>query len=214
MPRLELTAELDAYMEGLIAPRDAVLARMEREAESEGIPAVGPQEGALLGLLAGLARPRRMLELGTAIGYSGIWLLRGAPDARLVTLEADPVRAGRARANFADAGFGERVEVVEAEAVGWLEKNGDGVDLVFQDLLNSFPSEAAVERSFQLSLGRLQPGGLLIADNALRFGQVVRPDNQQARNVVRWNRLVADSPRLEGLVIPLRDGVDVARVLA
>jgi caffeoyl-CoA O-methyltransferase len=214
MPRLELTAELESYMEGLIRPRDPVLARMEREAESEGIPAVGPQEGMLLSLLAGLARPQRMLELGTAIGYSGIWLLGGAPGARLVTLEADSVRAGRARANFQEAGVGERVELVESEAIGWLEKNGGAVDLVFHDLLNSFPSEVVVERSFELCLERLQPGGLLIADNALRFGQVVRPDNQQARNVVRWNRLVADSSRLEGLVIPLRDGVNVARVHA
>jgi caffeoyl-CoA O-methyltransferase len=68
------------------------------------------------------------------------------------------------------------------------------------------------QRAFELCLERLEGGGLLMADNALRQGEVVRAKNQQARNVAHYNELVAKHPRLESVVIPIRDGVSVARV--
>lgn len=207
-----LTPELEDYLESLLAPRDEVLARMEREYESNNVPAVGPFVGALLLLLARTAGARRMLELGTATGYSGTWLLRSSPAARLVSLELDPARAAEARRNLEAAGVGDRAEVVERDALEYMRGSQDRYDLVFNDLLNSFPSEAATRDAFGLALGRLEPGGLLIADNALRRGEVLRPEGRQARNVVRYNRLVAESPRLDSIVIPLRDGVSVARV--
>jgi predicted O-methyltransferase YrrM len=77
MRTVEVTDALQSYMNSLIRPRDAVLARMEEEARVEGIPIVEVHEGALLSLLVRIARGKRVLELGTATGYSGIWLLRG-----------------------------------------------------------------------------------------------------------------------------------------
>jgi predicted O-methyltransferase YrrM len=207
-----LTPPLEDYMESLLPKRDAVLTRMEREYESNNVPAVGPFVGALLLLLARTAGARRMLELGTATGYSGAWLLQSSPEARLVTLELDPARAAEARRNLADAGLAGRAEVLEQDALDYLRQGGESFDLVFNDLLNSFPSEEAVRECFRLSLERLRPGGLLIADNALRRGEVVKPQGQGARNVVLWNRLVADDPRLDCSLIPLRDGVSVARL--
>jgi len=64
----------------------------------------------------------------------------------------------------------------------------------------------------ELCIERLDPGALLMADNALRQGEVLHPDNQQARNVAHYNELVARHPRLESVVIPIRDGLSVARV--
>lgn len=207
---VQVTAALEAYLEGLIPEREPVLARLERELEADNVPAIGAQVGNLLRLLLRMSGAKTALELGTAVGYSGIWLLRGLDRGRLVTLETDPERAGRARRNFADAGVGERAEVLDEDALAYLERPGERFDCVFNDLLNSFPSEAVVERCFELSLARLRPGGLLIADNALRRGEVVRPEGRQARNVARYNRLVAESPRLDSVVIPMRDGVSVA----
>ncbi len=207
-----ITPEIEDYMESLLPGRDAALTRMEREYETNNVPAVGPFVGALLLLLARTAGARRMLELGTATGYSGAWLLQSSPEARLVTLELDPKRAAEARRNLADAGLAGRAEVVELDALDYLRRGGDPFDLVFNDLLNSFPSEAAVRECYRLSLQRLRPGGLLMADNALRRGEVLKPQGQGARNVVLWNRLVADEPRLDSALIPLRDGVSVARV--
>ena len=212
METVAITPELEAYLEGVLEPRDAVLAALEREAEAEGVPIVGPQVGTLLYLLVSLQRPRRMLELGTATGYSAIWLARGAADAALVTIERDRRRAERARRAFADAQLERQVELVEADAIDFLEAEGEPFDLTFNDLLNSFPDERAVEHAFELSLARLRPGGLLLADNALRRGEVLRPASQGSRNVVRYNELIAREPRLRGMIVPVRDGVSVARL--
>jgi len=212
MRTVEVTDALQDYLDSLVPPRDKVLARMEQEAHREGIPIVDPHEGALLQLLVRIAGGTRILELGTATGYSGIWLLRGTEGGSLTTFEVDHKRADRARANFADAGLGRQALVLEQDAVVGLPKIDQRFDACFIDLLNVFPSEEMTRRAFELCLERLEGGGLLMADNALRQGEVVRPKNQQARNVAHYNELVAKHPRLESVVIPIRDGVSVARV--
>jgi predicted O-methyltransferase YrrM len=86
-------------------------------------------------------------------------------------------------------------------------------DACFIDLLNSFRSEDVTRRVVELCIEHLDGGGLLMADNALRQGEVVNPKSQQARNVDFYNRFVAKHPRLESVVIPIRDGLSVARVM-
>jgi caffeoyl-CoA O-methyltransferase len=195
-----------------LVPRDAVLARMEEEAHRENIPIVDAHEGALLSLLVKIAGARRVLELGTATGYSGIWLLRGTHGGELTTFEVDHQRAERARANFSEAGLGKQAQVLEQDAVGGLQKLESRFDACFIDLLNSFPSEDVTRRVAELCLERLEPGALLMADNALRQGEVIKPKSQQARNVASYNQWVANHPRLDSVVIPIRDGLSVARL--
>jgi predicted O-methyltransferase YrrM len=212
MRTVEVTDELQQYLDGLVPKRDGVLARMEDEAHRENIPIVDPHEGALLYLLVKIARAKRLLELGTAIGYSGIWLLRATEGGSLTTYEVDHKRAERARANFSEAGLGQQAVVLEEDAVKALGKLQGRFDACFIDLLNSFPSEEVVRQAFEGCLAHLDAGGLLMADNALRQGEVVRPATQQARNVAHYNELVSKHPRLESVVIPIRDGLSVARV--
>jgi caffeoyl-CoA O-methyltransferase len=212
MNTVQITDELQAYLDSLLPPRDPVLARMEEEAHRENIPIVDAHEGAFLSLLVRMANARRVLELGAAIGYSGIWLLRGTFGGTLTTFETDHERALRARANFAAAGLAEKALVLEQDAVRGLEKLNARFDACFIDLLNSFPSEEVTRTVFDLCMQRLDGGGLLMADNALRQGLVAKPTNQQSRNVAFYNQLVAKDPRLESVVVPIRDGVSVARV--
>lgn len=212
MRTVDVTDELQGYLDGLVPQRDAVLARMEEEAHSENIPIVDPHEGMLLYLLVKIARGKRILELGTATGYSGIWLLRGTEGGTLTTYEMDHERAARARKNFAAAGFGERALVLEENAKDGLEQLEARFDVCFIDLLNVLRSEEVIRRVTELCLERLDSGGLLMADNALRQGQVLRPDNQQAKNVAFYNEFVSKHPRLESVVVPIRDGLSVARV--
>ena len=212
MRTVEVTDELQAYLDGLVPKRDQVLARMEEEAHRENIPIVDPHEGMLLYLLVKIAGAKRVLELGSATGYSGIWLLRGTDGGSLTTFEVDHKRAERARANFSDAGLGKQALVLEQDAVAGLEKVDQRFDACFIDLLNGFPSEDVTRRALELCLQRLEGGALLMADNALRQGEVARPKNQQARNVAHYNELVAKHPRLESVVIPIRDGLSLARV--
>ena len=212
MRTVEVTDELQAYLDGLLPPRDRVLARMEAEAHSENIPIVDAHEGALLYLLVKIAGAKRVLELGTATGYSGIWLLRGTAGGALTTFEVDHKRAERARANFSEAGLGQQALVLEEDAVGGLQKLEARFDACFIDLLNAFPSEDVTLRVAELCVDRLDEGALLMADNALRQGEVVKPNTQQARNVAAYNEWVSKHPRLESVVIPIRDGLSVARV--
>jgi caffeoyl-CoA O-methyltransferase len=212
MRTVEITDELQAYLDGLVPKRDRVLARMEEEAHRENIPIVDTHEGMVLYLLVKIAGAKRVLELGTATGYSGIWLLRGTTGGSLTTFEVDHKRAERARANFSDAGLGKQALVLEQDAVVGLPKLDERFDACFIDLLNVFPSEEMTQRAFELCVERLDPGALLMADNALRQGEVVNPKNQQARNVAHYNELVAKHPRLESVVIAIRDGLSVARV--
>jgi caffeoyl-CoA O-methyltransferase len=212
MRTVEVTDDLQAYLDKLVPKRDKVLARMEEEAHRESIPIVDAHEGQVLYLLVKIARAKRILELGTATGYSGIWLLRGTDGGTLTTYEMDHERAVRARKNFQEAGFGERALVLEENAVDGVARLDQRFDVCFIDLLNSFRSEDITRRAFDLCMERLEPGGLLMADNALRQGEVVHPSNQQARNVAFYNDLVEKHPRLESVVIPVRDGLSVARV--
>jgi caffeoyl-CoA O-methyltransferase len=212
MNPVQVTEALESYMFGLLPDRDKVLARMEAEADREGIPIVGAHEGALLGLLVRTAGAKRLLELGTATGYSGIWLLRGTDGGTLTTFEVDHKRAERARANFSAAGVGKQTMVLEEDAVGGLEKLEGHFDACFIDLLNSFPSEDVTRRVVELCIERLEPGALLMTDNALRQGEVLAPRTQQARNVAFYNQLVAKHTRLDSVIIPIRDGLSVARV--
>jgi predicted O-methyltransferase YrrM len=212
MRRVESTDELQEYMDGLLPPRDPVLARMEEEAHRENIPIVDPHEGALLYMLVKTAGAKRILELGTATGYSGIWMLRGTSGGTLTTFEMDHARAERARANFTDAGLGTQALVLEENAVSGLENLDGRFDACFIDLINSFRSEEVTRHVLELCLERLDPGALLMTDNALQQGQVIRPSGQNNRNAVYYNELVSKHPRLESVVIPIRDGLSVARV--
>ncbi|HZU17547.1 MAG TPA: O-methyltransferase [Candidatus Dormibacteraeota bacterium] len=210
LPGVVVTPRLETYMESLLPAREPVLARLEEEMAESSVPGVGPAVGQLLRLVTRAARCRDAIELGTAVGYSAIWLAGGC-SGTVITLEVDPERAAEARRNLEEAGLGGRVQVVEEDAIVFLERGGAPVDCIFNDLLTSFPDEDTVERCFRLCLRRLRPGGLLLADNALRRGEVVEPRSQAAHNVARWNRLVAAEPGLEGMIVPLRDGVSIAR---
>src|SRR5919201_1651132 len=155
------------------------------------------------------AGAKRILELGTATGYSGIWLLRGSDGGSLTTYEMDAERARRARANFAEAGFGEKALVLGENAKDGLEKLEARFDACFIDLLNSFRTEDITRRVTELCIEKLDVGALLMADNELRQGEVLHPSNQQAKNVASYNEFVSKHPRLESIVIPIRDGLSV-----
>ena len=208
---VQITPELEEYIESLLPRRDPLLRRLEQEIAASNIPGIGPSVGRLLSMLLRIAGSGDVIELGAAIGYSTIWLARGC-SGRVVTLELDAARAVRAQQNVAEAGLADRVLVLREDGVAYLEREERLVDCIFNDLLNSFPDEATVERCFDVSLRRLRPGGLLLADNALRRGEVTTPRSQGARNVARYNELVAGEPRLESVIVPLRDGVSIARL--
>jgi predicted O-methyltransferase YrrM len=113
---------LDTYIDSVLPPSDPLMLRLEEQARATGVPIVGRRTAALVHLLVRVAQPDLIVELGTATGYSGIWLLRGWPQSHLITFEMDEERAVQARRNFAEAGLAERADVRVENAIEGMER--------------------------------------------------------------------------------------------
>ena len=169
--------------------------------------------GALLQVLAGAIGARRILEIGTAVGYSGIWLARALPpDGMLITMELDPDRAAEARRNFERAGLNARAHVMVGDASRLVAKVSGPFDLIFQDgdKLHYGPM---LERLVAL----VRPGGLLVTDNVLGSGEVIpgfvsspRHDPARTSAIAAYNERLCTHPLLTTTIVPLRDGLAVA----
>ena len=166
---------IERYLAGLNPLADAVLLEIAREGEQRDLPLVDAEVGALLRVLATAVGATRILEIGTAIGYSGIWLAGALPaNGMLVTMEKDQKRAAQARENFVRAGLADRVTVMIGDAPRLLAKVAGPFDLIFQD----------GDKSLYLPLldrlvGLIRTRGLLVTDNVLWDGESC-PDSSAA----------------------------------
>lgn len=204
--------DLERYLYSLIPARDEVLAEMEARAEKEKIPIVGPLVGRLFTMLTLAAGTRRVMELGSAIGYSTIWWARAVgPGGKVIYTDGDEKKAAEARAYCERAGVADRVEFLVGDAVESMTKKTTGeFDAVFCDIdKHGYPG------ALTASLPRLREGGLWVCDNTLWSGRVLDADpeargDRSTAGVQRVNRDAYASPDLYPVVLPLRDGVTVA----
>jgi caffeoyl-CoA O-methyltransferase len=205
--------KIERYLEEVLPARGAVLDAMEREARRRDIPIVGPQVGRLLMALAAAVNARRVFELGSAIGYSTLWLALGAhPRARIHATDRSEAYAEEARVYLDRAGFGARVKYhVVPDALEAMKVVPGEFDLVFNDLDKvQYPEVAAA------AVGRLRVGGLYVADNVLWSGRVTdgRARDPETRALRKHNEAVLKDERLVGAILPLRDGVFVGTRIA
>jgi predicted O-methyltransferase YrrM len=204
---------VERYLAGLNRFGSSVLDEIARGNEQRGLPLVDAEVGALLRVLATAANASRILEIGTAIGYSGIWLAGALPPGgMLMTMEMSEERAREARENFARAGLADRVSVIVGDANLKLAKVSGPFDLIFQDGDKQLYSPM-LERLVAL----LRPRGLLVADNVLWDGEVApgfvaAPKRPAAdtRAIAEYNERVAAHPGLITTIVPLRDGVAIS----
>jgi predicted O-methyltransferase YrrM len=203
-------ATVEAYLAGLNCLSDEVLKKIAADGEAEDLPLVDSEVGALLQVLTLGAGARRVLEIGTAIGYSGIWIARALPsEGALITLEIDGERAARAKANFARAGLSDRANVMIGDASVLLSKVRGPFDLIFQDG-DKLQYGSMLERL----IGLLRPQGLLVTDNVLWSGEVVpgfpvttKRRSAAAAAITAYNLRLSTEPRLKTSWLPLRDGL-------
>lgn len=175
---------------------------------------VGPLEGPLLYLLAKISGARRILEIGTATGYSGLWFAQALADndGRLITIEREAGRSQAAQTNFEQAGYAHLVEFRVGDAFAVLATVEGTFDLIFVDILRSFQQAGDAPRLLDVCLPLLQPGGLLLADNVLVNGEVIQPNPApRVQGILEWNRRVSKDPGLETVILPLRDGLAISR---
>jgi len=202
--------DVDKYLYDLLPERDAVVREMEAFAHRHGYFIIGPAVARLLALLAQVSGARRIFEMGSAIGYSTVWLARAAgPKAEIFYTDGNPENARRAEAYFRRAGVSRRIHVLTGDALALLKKTPGKFDLIFNDVdKHQYPA------ALRAALPKLRRGGLLITDNTLWFGKVTRrAKDADTRGVQEFNRRVHASQQLFTVLLPLRDGVTVCRKL-
>jgi caffeoyl-CoA O-methyltransferase len=199
---------VEKYLLEILPKRDPVLTEMERYAHRRNIPIIGPAVGRMLHLLAQISGARRIFEMGSAIGYSTIWLARAAgPDAEIYYTDGDSGNAQRAQEYFRRADVEDRIRVLVGDAVQLIDSVSSEFDLIFIDVdKQQYPD------ALRKALPRLRSGALLVTDNVLWSGRVTRrARDPQTRAIQLFNRIVHSSDELYPVIVPLRDGVAVCR---
>lgn len=170
---------------------------------------VGPLEAAFLQLLVRASNARHVLEIGTFTGYSALAMAEALPDGgSLVTCEIDPEHAGIAAGFFARSSHGHKIRLQIGPALETLETvpAAPPLDLAFLDA----DKESYLDY-YEAVVPRLRAGGLIVADNVLWYGRVLEPEKESDRAIAGFNRHVARDPRVECVMVPLRDGVSLIR---
>lgn len=195
----------EKYFSRWVPDRSELLLEMESEAAEEAIPIIGPLVGQLLYLLALMTDARRIIELGTATGYSAIFLGNAcrATGGRLTTFEIDPLLARRAAEHIGNAGLDQWVSVQCRDALQALGAMAFSADMIFMDI-----EKMDYEQALPLCKRRLRHNGLLVADNtgfkdAHGFNRAIFDDPDWA-SVNLWTFLPGHSPEYDGLCLALR----------
>lgn len=198
--------KIEQYMLELLPARDGVLSEMEAYAAEHKVPIVGPTVARFLSALVMMTKSKRIFELGSAIGYSTIWLARAAgPDAEIHYSDGSAENAERARAYFERAGVASRIEIHVGDALTALAATPGQFDVIFNDVnKDGYPAvlEAVPER--------IKTGGLFITDNTLWYGKILDPKEETDRAVRLFNQRLFASPQFYPTQVPIRDGVSVA----
>jgi predicted O-methyltransferase YrrM len=208
-----VTDAVSGYLAELRGEPDPVLAEMEAHGAREGIPIVVPTTGALLHVLALACGARRIVEVGTAIGVSTLYLARALPaDGTIVSFEIDEQRQSAARDYLGRAGLLDRADLRLEDARKGLQALDEGTfDMAFIDGV-----KAQYGDYFDSLLPRLRPGGVLAVDNVLMSGTVAegRSDghwtDEQIATARTFNERVLGHEQLVGTLTPVGDGVLVA----
>jgi predicted O-methyltransferase YrrM len=202
------------WIESLSAPPGEALLAIEADAEPEGVPIVSRDAGRVLQVLA--AGRTRIVEVGTAIGYSTLWMALGLNNGgSIVTIDPDTSRTDRARAFWRKAGIpDDRITVVNARALTAFGQDEPALagpfDLVFIDALK--PEYMAY---LEALIPRLAPNALVVADNVLWSGRASGtrpsdPDDESVRSLRSFDTAVLADERFHSTILPVGDGLLIA----
>jgi caffeoyl-CoA O-methyltransferase len=204
--------KIEAYCLRHTSPRGKLLRELEKYTQrhcDESQMLIGPHEGALLAMLVRLSGARRVLEIGTFTGYSALCMAEALPkNGRLITCEIKPEHAEIAQSFFKRSRHGRKIRLrlgLALETLANLPASAT-FDFVFLDA-----DKENYVNYYEAVLPHLRSGGLIVADNVLWSGRVLAPKKKTDRAVVRFNKHVHRDPRVECVMLPLRDGVSLVR---
>lgn len=203
---------LDEYIEAHTTNADAVLAELYRETHLHVMNprmASGPVQGQFLQFIVQMLKPKRVLEIGTFTGYSAICLAKKLPEGgRLTTIEANVEYEEIIRKYFDKAQVTNKIDLIFGDAKQVIPNLTDGFDLVFIDADKiSYPTY------YDLVIDKVNVGGFILADNVIWEGKVLNANTKErdTQAIITFNDKVQNDPRVENVLLPIRDGLMMVR---
>jgi predicted O-methyltransferase YrrM len=205
---------LENYINQHSSAPSALLQELERDTHLRCLmPQMcsGHQQGRLLALLSKMLRPKRILEIGTFTGYSALCLAEGLTDGgHLHSIDNNAEIMDMAQSYVDRSPYREQITLHEGLGLDWIQRLDQPWDLVFIDAdKENYP------RYLEALLPKLQVGAIILADNVLWSGKVADPeaDDDETKALRSYNRMVMENPRLEAMILSVRDGISLARVI-
>lgn len=201
------------YAEAHTSPESDVLQRLNRDTHAHVLhPRMlsGHLQGSLLAMFSHMIRPRRVLEIGTYTGYSALCLAEGLADGgRVLTIDKNEELESIARRYWAESPHGANIDLNIGQASAIIPNLDEVFDLVFIDA-----DKENYALYYKLVFDKVRPGGFILADNVLWSGKVVepiKPADRDTQAVIAFNQLIHQDPRVDNLLLPVRDGMLIAR---
>lgn len=208
-----ISEELDDYAVAHSAKEPELLQKLTRETYQKVVqPRMlsGHYQGRILSMIAKLANPKVVLEIGTYTGYSALCLAEGLqPDGILHTIDVNEELVDLQKKYFDASAYAKNIQQHLGPALEIIPQLEGEFDLVFMDA--DKPNYPAY---FELIIDRLKPGGLILSDNVLWSGKVVEPLNPKdtsTKALLEYNKILAEDERLETVLLAIRDGLTVSR---
>jgi predicted O-methyltransferase YrrM len=197
------------YLDAVHPPAGAVLKAMQAQGRAEKIPIVNAATGWLLRIQVAAVQPNRVVEVGTAIGFSTLWMATALPaGGRILTIDPDRSRTTRAQAFWRQAGVEERIEVINEPALTALPRLEAGIGFAFIDALKT-----EYLGYLDLLVPRMALGGMIAADNLLWSGRIAAGDTDPDTAALRaFNQRFLHHERLDATILPVGDGVGIGVV--
>jgi len=172
----------------------------------------GKVQGKFLEMISFMIKPKYVLEIGTFTGYSALALAKGLqPDGKLITLEVNEEMESMLRKNFALSPEASKIELIIGDAIEIIPQLKNNFDLIFIDA-----DKEQYADYYQMAFEKLKPGGFILIDNVLWSGKVIKPaaaTEKETAGIVSLNKLVAEDPRVEQVMLSVRDGLLLVRKL-
>lgn len=207
---------LEQYVETMSSPEEALLRELERETYLRVInPRMisGHIQGKFMEMLVRMLRPRRILEIGTFTGYSALCMAAGLDDGGIIdTCEIDDELEEMIRSFFDRSQHGGKIRLHIGSALEIAPTLSERYDLVFMD---GDKREYTAYYNMLMDNGLVGSGSFILADNILWYGKVVEPvakGDKQTQAIVDFNRMIREDERVENVIIPIRDGINLIRV--
>ena len=210
-----LPEKLDDYVVAHSENEPELLQQLTRETYQKILQPImlsGPYQGRVLSMISKLARPKTILELGTFTGYATLCLAEGLQqDGEIHTIDISEELEDFQREYFDKSGYGENIHQHVGSAIDIIPKLNKTYDLVFIDA-----DKPNYVNYFNLIVDRLNPGGIILSDNVLWHGKVIEPlkdKDVSTKVLLEYNTLLKNDPRIETILLPIRDGLTISRKL-